>query len=176
MYGTETDRLASGAMSERLRGSLIESLTIAASAAAVMIGCVLPWGYFIGGHLVIPGQSRDALHAFTGSAFDGEVAFALAAAAIVVAWVLTFRPSAVLRFSAFVLFVWASWIAVATIDLLSPTPRRMLFFESEVLPGYGFGLIITVIGAIGGSLMSLVWLIRSLRSSTSPIGTPVRAS
>jgi len=156
---------------------VIESLTIAASGAAVMIGSFLPWGYFVGGQLVIPGQSQDELHAFTGGAFDGEVIFALGAVAILVAWVLTFRPSPVLRLGAVVLFVWAAWIAVATIDLLSPTPRRMLHFESQVLPGYGFGLIITVIGALGGSLVSLVWLIRSLRDAQPQVsvsGPPIQ--
>ena len=149
---------------DSLRGLVIESLMIAASGAAVMIGCVLPWGHFIGGQIRIPGQSPNELISFTGSAFDGEIAFALGAVAILVAWVLTFRPSPVLRLGALVLFVWTSWIAVATVDLLSPTPRRMLPDDFLVAPGYGFGLIITFIGAIGGSLVSLIWLIRSLRS------------
>lgn len=142
---------------------MIESLTIAASGAAVVIGGVLPWAY-ARSMLVIPGHSRDQLYAVSGTGFDGETTIALGAVAIIVAWVLTIRPSPALRLGAVVPFVWAAWIAVATIDLLSPTPSRMLPDDFLIAPGYGFGLIVTFVGAIGGSLVSLVWLIRSLRT------------
>jgi hypothetical protein len=101
--------------------------------------------------------------------FDGETILALGAVTIVIAWVLTLRPSPALRLAAVVPFVWAAWIAAATIELLSPTPSRMLPDDFLVAPGYGYGLIITVIAAIGGSLLSLVWLIRSLRTTETRV-------
>jgi hypothetical protein len=141
-------------------GSKVESITIAVSGAAVMIGSVLPWAY-AKSFTISPGQNPDELHAVTGGDFDGEVAFALGAIAIVLALVTHYRLSIPVRLITVAVFVWAAGIALLTMDLLSPSPRHLLPDDFNVVPGYGFGLIITLVAAVGGTLVSLAWLIRS---------------
>lgn len=133
-----------------------------------MIGTLLPWAYYKR-QVVSPGQSTDELLPATGGAFDGEIAFALGSIAIVLALVTRYRPSTRGRLITTALFVWAAWIAFATMDLLSPTPPRSLPEDFFVVPGYGVGLIITLIAAVGGALVSFVWLLLSARTTNSQV-------
>jgi len=145
----------------------IESMAIAVLGAAVMIGSVLPWAYYRWQE-VSPGQSADELHPAAANLFDGEITLVLGGLAIAIALVAKYRPSIRVRLATLVLFLGAASIALGTMDLLSPTPSRSLPEDFLVAPGYGFGLIITLVAALGGTLVSLVWLIRFVAGLAKP--------
>lgn len=140
--------------------SLVDSVTIAASGAAVMVGSLLPWAY-AKSFMVSPGQNPEDLHAVVGSGFDGEITFSLGGIAIVGALIGRSHSPKFFGLATLVVFAWAAGIALLTMDLLSPSPRHLLPDDFNVVPGYGFGLIFTLVAAVGGTLVSLAWLIRS---------------
>ena len=125
-----------------------------------MIGTLLPWAY-AKSFMVSPGQNPEDLHAVVGTGFDGEIAFSLGGIAIVGALIGRSHSPKFFGLATLVVFGWAAGVALLTMDLLSPSPRHLLPDDFNVVPGYGFGLIITLVAAVGGTLVSLAWLIRS---------------
>ena len=142
-------------------GSVIESLTIAASGAAVMIGSLMTWGR-IKPFAIAPGQDPNEFIPFRGlETNDGVITLVLGGLLIGISLLARNHPTPILKIGGLGLSAWSAGVAMANIDRLLPD-SRLGGADAVYNPRPGAGLTLILIAAVGATFFSFVWLKRSL--------------
>jgi hypothetical protein len=141
---------------------MVESITIAASGAAVVIGSVMTWGR-VKPFGITPGQDPNEFILFGGlETHDGMITIVLGGLLIAISLLARYHTTPILRFGSLVLSAWSAGIAIANIDRFWPD-SRLAADDAVYSPRPGIGLTLILIASVGATFVSLVWLIRSSR-------------